>query len=199
MLTLTATSIFAWNHISALTRYSWRHWLRTLYPWLFYLLNPRAGILIIKYVTRVKEVIGLMPSCPWKQMSLVRVGRPQQHKVKRPVRPKKAAAAPRRDWVVSPDICSTCCVPVIWLSQLHYAASDRIIYGVTRQLRASSTRVCCKVIFLSKLSDVRPLLMVSEHCQWPVCAQGVTCGAGKLLAWRSDACCFITLCMWTSL
>ncbi|XP_040023322.2 spindle and centriole-associated protein 1 isoform X2 [Gasterosteus aculeatus] len=32
-------------------------------------------------------------------MSLVRVGRPQQHKVKRPVRPKKAAAAPRRDWV----------------------------------------------------------------------------------------------------
>ncbi|KAM8823740.1 spindle and centriole-associated protein 1 isoform 2-T2 [Spinachia spinachia] len=32
-------------------------------------------------------------------MSFVRVGRPQQHKVKRPVRPKKAAAAPKRDWV----------------------------------------------------------------------------------------------------
>ncbi|KAL6097827.1 spice1 [Pungitius sinensis] len=32
-------------------------------------------------------------------MSFVRGGRPQQHKVKRPVRPKKAAAAPKRDWV----------------------------------------------------------------------------------------------------
>lgn len=41
-----------------------------------------------------------------EQMSFVRVGRPQQHtKGKRAVRPKKAAA-PKREWVVSTDICS---------------------------------------------------------------------------------------------
>lgn len=40
-------------------------------------------------------------------MSFVRVGRPQQHtKGKRPGRPKKAAA-PRREWVVSTDSCSS--------------------------------------------------------------------------------------------